>query len=130
MTGKFLSVLAIALFSAGLSCSKDVGETDYCQELRDGVLNSNVEQVRFAITQLINGLPTQEYTEENINKLVNVLENNCGGSAAMQCFDCIKTLPSQTEIQISHPGTSGLVHKNIDITYTSSNEMKFSNLHD
>jgi len=130
MRRKYFSLFAIALLSAALSCIKEDSDEDYCQELRNGVINSNVEQVNYVITQFINGLPSQDYTEENINKLVNLIEDYCDGSAAMLCFDCIKTLPSQTEIQIWYPVTGGLVNKTIDITYTTNNEMKFSNLHD
>ena len=104
MTRKYFPLLVIPLLSAALSCSKQDSERDYCQELRDGVTNSNVEEVRHVITQFINGLSSQDYTEENINNLVNVIEDYCDGSAAMLCFDCVRTLPSQTEIQIWYPG--------------------------
>jgi hypothetical protein len=130
MKRKNFSFFAIALLSVVISCSKKDGDEDYCRELRDGVTNSNVEQVNYAITQFIKGLPSQDYTEENINNLVNVIGDYCDGSPAVLCFDCIKTLPSQTEIQIGYPGTSGLVTRTIDITYTTNNQMKFSNLHD
>jgi len=130
MTRKYIKLLAMSLLVVALSCSKEDSDEDYCKELRDGVTNSNVEKVRLVITQFINGLPSQDYTEENINNLVHVIEDYCDGSATVLCFDCVQTLPSQTEIQIWYPGTSGLVNKIIDITYTSNNEMKFSNLHD
>ena len=130
MSGKYLSLFVIALILSGLSCTKDDTENDYCQELKDGVTNSNVEQVRVVITQLIKGMPSQEYTEENINQLLSLIGQYCDGSVEMLCFDCIKTLPSQTEIQIWYPGSTGQVYKIIDITYMSNNEMKFGNLHD
>jgi len=100
MTRKYISLLAMVLLLVVLSCSKEDSDEDYCQELLDGVTNSDVEKVGHVITQFINGLPSQDYTEENINNLVNVIEDYCDGSAAMLCFDCIQTLPSQTEIQI------------------------------
>ena len=129
MSRKYL-LFAFAPLSTAFSCSKEDSDGDQCQELRDGVTNSNVEQVKHVITQFINGLPSKDYTEENINNLVRVIEDYCDGSAALLCFDCVQTLPSQTEIQIWYPGTSGLVNKTIDITYTTNNDMKFSNLHD
>ena len=130
MSRKFFFLLVITLVSAAYSCSKEDRESDFCQELRNGVTNSNVEQVNHVITQFINGLPSQDYSEENINSLVNVIDEYCDGSAALLCFDCVQTLPSQTEIQVSYPGTSGPVNKIIDISYKSNNEMKFGNLHD
>lgn len=130
MSCKFFYLLGITLIFAAFSCSKEDRESDYCQELRDGITNSNVEQVNHVITHFINGLPSQDYSEENITKLVTVIDEYCDGSAALLCFDCVQTLPSQTEIQVSYPGTSGPVNKIIDVTYKSNNEMKFGNLHD
>ena len=101
-----------------------------CMELQSGVMNSNVEKVNTVITKFIRNLPSQEYTEENINKLVTVIEEQCGASVSLLCYDCIKTLPSQTEIRIGYAGTISAVNKTIDITYTENNKMKFSNLHD
>jgi len=77
-----------------------------------------------------NSMGSQNYSEENINNLVNLIEENCDGSATLLCFDCVQTLPSQTEIQIKYLGTTGPVIKIIDVTYKSNNEMKFGNLHD
>src|SRR4029078_10445466 len=103
MSRKYL-LFAFALLSTAFSCSKEDSDGDHCQELRGGVTNSNVEQVKHVITQFINGLPSQDYTEENINNLVRVIEDYCDCSAALLCFDCVQTLPSQTEIQIWYPG--------------------------
>ena len=130
MTRACLSAISFALLLTVFSCTKDEDRTDYCQELQSGITDGDVDQVRNVITKFINGLPSQEYTEENINYLVDLIERNCGGSAEIECFDCIKTLPTQTEIRIGYPGTSGPILKAIDITYTSNYKMKFSNMHD
>jgi len=101
-----------------------------CMELQSGVTNSNVVQVTTVITKFIRSLPSQDYTEENINKLVTVIEEQCDASVSLLCYDCIKTLPSQTEIRIGYAGTTSTVNKTIDITYTPNNKMKFNDLHD
>ena len=46
------------------------------------------------------------------------------------CFDCIKTLPSQSEIRVSYFGINGPVEKTIDIVYTTNNKMVFHNMHE
>ncbi len=130
MPGKYLSLLTIALLFSVLSCRREEIVPADCMQLQSGITNSNIGQVSTVITKFINSLPSQNYTEENLNKLVSFIGEQCSVSVTMVCFDCIKTLPSQTEIQISYAGTTNPVNKTIDITYTESNKMKFSNLHD
>jgi len=130
MPGKFLSLLAIVLLFAILSCKKDEIVPADCIELESGLTNSNTGQVKTVITKFINSLPSQVYTEENLNRLVSAIGEQCSVSVTMLCYDCIKTLPSQTEIYISYAGTTNPVNKTIDITYTENNKMKFSNMHD
>ena len=130
MPGKYLSLLTIALLFSVLSCRREEIVPADCMQLQSGITNSNIGQVSTVITKFINSLPSQNYTEENLNKLVSVIGDQCSVSVVLLCFDCIKTLPSQTEIHISYAGTTNPVNKTIDITYTESNKMKFSNLHD
>ena len=130
MSSKCLSLLAIALLFAVLSCRREQIVASDCMELQSGVTNSNVVQVTTVITKFIRSLPSQDYTEENINKLVTVIEEQCDASVSLLCYDCIKTLPSQTEIRIGYAGTTSTVNKTIDITYTPNNKMKFNDLHD
>lgn len=76
--------------------------------------------------KVINGyiasLPSQNYTKQNLNALVDAINGLCGETATMLCFDCIKTLPSQSEIRISNAGLIGPVAKTIDITYNASKD--------
>ena len=104
MPGKFLSLLAIVLLFAILSCKKDEIVPADCIELESGLTNSNIGQVKTVITKFINSLPSQVYTEENLNRLVSAIGEQCSVSVTMLCYDCIKTLPSQTEIHISYAG--------------------------
>lgn len=129
MTGKYLSILGIALLFAVLSCRREQIVASDCTALQSGITNSNVAQVKAVITKFIRSLPSQDYTEENINMLVTVIGEQCDASASLLCYDCIKTLPSQTEIRIGYAGTSP-VNKTIDITYTANNKMKFSDMHE
>ena len=54
----------------------------------------------------------------------------CTMNASALCFDCIQTLPSQSEIRISFDNGASTVEKTIDISYNSNNKMIFYNLHD
>ncbi|MEP7371781.1 MAG: hypothetical protein ABI675_00245 [Chitinophagaceae bacterium] len=115
-----------------LGCQKPtvVKETADCQKLEHGITTGNIEEVETVINAFIASLPSQTYTEENLNKLVTAIGEQCGTSVTLFCFDCIKTLPSQSEIKISYFGTDGPVEKTIDLNYTTSNKMAFNNMHE
>ncbi|MFN2438776.1 MAG: hypothetical protein ABR503_06215 [Chitinophagaceae bacterium] len=111
------------------ACKKEKIDSTDCQKLQNGISTVNKEEVKIVINKFINSLPSQNYTEENMNNLASAIGQQCGASVAVLCFDCIKTLPSQTEIRISYFGIGGPIEKTIDITYTTNNKMIFRNLH-
>lgn len=119
--------LSIALT---ISCNKPshTPPPPQCESLKQGMQNNDFNSVRTEISRFIDRLPSQQYTAENIDKLVAALSGQCTATSQVLCFDCIKTFPSQTEMIISFPSAS--VQKIIDITYTpSDNKMKVSNMH-
>ena len=124
------SILILFSLLALFACKKDKIVIADCRQLQNGITTANKEEVKNVINKFINSLPSQNYTEKNMNKLVNAIGQQCGASVAMLGFDWIKTLPSQTEIRISYSGTGTPVKKIIDITYTEDNKMIFQNLHD
>jgi hypothetical protein len=130
MSGKYRLILGIALCLPFYHAEGNRSWQSDCTALQSGITNSNVDQVKAVISKFIRSLPSQDYTEENINKLVTVIEEQCDASVSLLCYDCIKTLPSQTEIRIEYAGTTSPANKTIDITYTSNNKMKFSDMHD
>ena len=62
--------------------------------------------------------------------LADYLSGQCTMNAIIDCFNCIKTLPSQTEIEVYFISSGAQVQRTIDISYTSTNEMRFSNIHE
>jgi hypothetical protein len=124
----FIAIAGLSLLPA---CKKqELRKPADCQQLQSGITTDNKEQVKEVINGHIAGLPSQTYTEQNLNALVNAINGQCGNTATLLCFDCIQTLPSQTEIRIAYTGTAGPVARTIDIIYTSSNRMTFSNMHE
>jgi hypothetical protein len=120
----------IATIFLVVGCKKDA-ENGNCVLLKEGMKNNNIEQVKQVITRFISTLPTNDYTEANINKLVSIISGNCNLTSGLYCFDCIQTLPSQTEIWIELANNGTTLRKTIDITYTSGdNKIKFGNMHD
>ena len=125
-------ILAVSLFA----CRKDKElQSPSCQQLQDAATNLDVQQARDAINTYIASLSSQVYTEDNLVKLVQAINGSvqsgggCSITASLFCFDCIETLPSQSEIFISL-GPGGINgHAVIDISYNSLNQMEFRNLH-
>jgi hypothetical protein len=112
------------------SCKKETEDKE-CISLKESLSSSNIQQVKDIITAFISRLPSDDYSEVNINKLVSALSGQCDVSSGLYCFDCINTLPSQTEIWIEVRSGSSTLRKTIDLTYSNgSNKMKFGNMHD
>jgi hypothetical protein len=122
--------IALAGFFLLAACKKEKIVMADCQQLLNGIAIHDKEEVKKVINKFIASLTSQTYTAENLNALVSAVNKQCGASATLLCFDCIQTLPSQTEIRLAFAGLSGSVEKTIDITYTSSNKMIFHNLHE
>lgn len=123
-------IIVFSVMALATACKKDA-EPGNCVLLKEGMKANNVQQVGEVITKYIGTLPTNDYTEENINKLVQAIQGQCNFNAGVYCFDCISTLPSQTEIWIEFNNAGNTLRKTIDLTYTvGGNKMKFGNMHD
>jgi hypothetical protein len=122
----FLIILC-AILTPG--CKKDSSDQQ-CQKLKDGMAANNTETVKTVITQFINQLPSNSYTQNNLNYLASSLSGQCTISAKVLCFDCILTLPGQSEIRLSFIFSPSLVEKTIDISYSPDNKMKVVNMHE
>ena len=118
----FLSVLF-------LGCKKQRTEKD-CIQLSAAIAANNIEQVKTIITGYISKLPSATYTEQNLTQLTASISGQCAITASVLCFDCIKTLPSQSEIRLSVVSGGLTITKTIDITYTPDKKMKFWNMHE
>jgi len=124
-------MLFILLLSAIVvqSCRKENTSND-CGSLKTGIATNNINEVKKAITNFIDALPSKEYNESNIAMLSQRLSTSCSVTVESTCFDCIKTLPSQTEIRISVTTAVATVAKTIDLSYTAANKIVFHNMHD
>lgn len=122
----FLLLLLSTLFAA---CRKE-GLSNSCSNLKEGIAADDVTRVNKAITGFIAVLKSRDYNEVNINTLYRKIASDCGITVETYCFDCIKTLPSQTEIRISLDNAGVTKTKIIDLTYTKNNKIVFRNMHD
>ena len=111
------------------SCHKDE-LSGSCETLRDAVLNNNIAKANSAINSFINRLESTEYNEPNLIVLVQKISSQCNVSSTISCFNCIRTLPSQTEIRIVISSGGTTVSKTIDLSYSANNIITFVHMHD
>ena len=122
-------VLVLILGLGFISCKKDIAGK--CDDLVEAMMNNNQEKAAIIMNSWINELPSDEYTEDNINRLINLINDNCTINATLFCFDCVMTLPSQTEIGLEFHYNGNTVNKVLDITYEgSNNRIRYSRFHD
>ena len=124
---KVFLMIGLLVFSFG--CRK-ANLQNSCADLSRAVMSSDIALAKSAIDNIIRSIPSSQYTQGNIQNLVNKISGNCNLQAIMICFDCIKTLPSQTEIRITINSGTAPAQKIIDLSYTNSNKMVFHNMHD
>jgi hypothetical protein len=124
-----ISFVLVLFAMLTIGCKKH-SSGSLCETLREGMIANNPEQVKSAITLLINKLPSKLYTESNLNLLASLLSGQCTVTANVFCFDCIKTLPSQTEIRLSFTSSGSTVTKTIDISYSPDNKMTVVSMHE
>ena len=124
---KLLLILICGQFV--FSCDKD-GLSGSCDTLQDGIRNNNIDNVRSAINYFIDRLGSKQYNETNLTALVQIISSQCNLNCTVRCFNCIRTLPSESEIRITINSGGTTVGKTVDISYSPNNIITFVNMHD
>ena len=124
-------LFAFICFLLITGCEKNQEVTN-CKELQTAFFNNDQTKIQQAVTEAINRLRSKTHTQENLTALAARLTNECGITAKILCFSCIKTLPAQSELRLSVTDGTRIVNKTIDISAISiSNEtMRFVAMHD
>jgi hypothetical protein len=124
-----LFILIACISITGPGCKKDSAPYN-CQALKNAVITGSKDDIKSLINSYINRLPSQAYTEQNINTLNSSLSGECSIATTLICFDCVSTLPSITEIQVTVVSSPTNISKVIDISYTPENKMTCVFVHD
>jgi len=129
MRQNLLLLLLIALSFAG--CKKDNAGDDVCQDIQRAMLAEDVAAMKTIITSHIQLLSSQGHTQENLQRLADMLDRKSCLSAEIICYACIHTLPEQSEIKLSFRDGLSTVTRIIDIAATSQQDatMKMVNMH-
>lgn len=124
---KFSFIMLVFLCFSISSCKKD--NTIRCERLKEAVFANSVQSIKTIITGYIRQLPSKRYNRLNIEYLTSSI-SNCDISCSLLCFDCITTLPSQTEISLHFSYNGIQCYKVIDLSYSTDNNIIFRNMHD
>jgi len=129
-----LSFVKLGIFGCAFllwlsACTKTI-VTERCENLKIAMMTSNVTMAKTAINHYVNMLPSKAYTQQNVEKLVNIIESSCPCTAELLCFDCITTLPSQTEIWVSFTSGGSATTRIFDLSYTTSNRIEIRTMHE
>ena len=119
----FVCMAAICLSSCIKSLCSD---EDACKDLKKGLIINDENQVKTSIEAIIANLHSTKYTEDNIAALIGSIKSNCSVTASVDCFNCIKTLPSMTEIYLT---VGSGATKIVDLSYDDSNTIIVKRLH-
>lgn len=120
---------AILLFLAISACTKDDMQPASSDKLQRAVLAGNPDEVETEINKVCASMPAPDDSENALNELSKAILAQCDVSASVVCYNCISTLPAQSEIKISVNYQGLKKDKIIDIT-RSANRFVFAGMHD
>jgi len=120
-----LAIIITGFISTLTACKKETSDNSDCDNLRNGLLMNDTELVTRSLGSLLTS-----YSEGNLDELASKITDRCDIPATVNCFNCIKTNPAQTEMIFSLVQPGATIQKRLDISYTPDNKMKILNVHD
>src|SRR5947199_667275 len=93
----------IVLLLTAMSCQRELPETSNnnpgsnidCYSLKQGMIENNLLMIGGALGPLTD----QQYSNENLEQLAKDISTSCSMTATLTCFNCIKTIPPQSQLQ-------------------------------
>lgn len=119
----FHRLLFLVVIAAG--CSKKESTTPDAARLLEALHAKDVQAVKSELQPLLSA-----YTETNLNQFERRLSSLYAVTTAPVCFDCIQTLPAQTEVRVSYTYASTQEVRFIDLSPDDSNHMRIVNVHE
>lgn len=116
-------ILTVILLISG--CKKESDDGFDCSRFKQGVIANDKDKVATSLGGLLTS-----YSRANVNQLAEAVSSQCGINATVLCFDCVYTLPAQSELKISFTEGGTTIDKVLDISYSSGNKMRIVGMHD
>ncbi|MFN8246768.1 MAG: hypothetical protein U0T56_10335 [Ferruginibacter sp.] len=101
-----------------------------CEQMEQAVLRYNTDELRMSLLQLIPDFTMIPYNRQNLESLAATLSRQCFISADLACFDCIKTLPPQSEIRFKWNRIGTGYTKIIDLCANPNQTIRLVAIHD
>ena len=126
---RLLSFILVFFIIAAAGCRKDEMQPANCDKLQQSILAGNPNEVETEINRICGSLTNSTDSRESLEALADKISSQCKVSAVTICYNCIYTLPAQSEIKISVSGAGTQKDKIIDIT-RSGDKFVFAGMHD
>ncbi|MGC4034573.1 MAG: hypothetical protein QM764_01340 [Chitinophagaceae bacterium] len=129
MLARFISALFALIVLSAVGCRKDDLSSPDCGKLQQAILAGNPDEVEAEINNICASLSASNDSEQSFNEITKAIGTQCKLNAVALCYNCIETLPAQSEIKITVQTSTGFKEKIIDIT-RSGNHFIFAGMHD
>lgn len=136
---KYIQIVIAACSLAATGCSKDeqsipAGSCN-CEVLKQSIRDADANQARTEFFSLTADLlpeitPRDEWgQEDNIQRLAHRISSQCGIEATVPCYNCIETLPPQSEMILSFTEQGIPYRIAADISYTPQKMLRLVAFH-
>jgi hypothetical protein len=129
MVTRFLPFILGFLIVTAASCQKDEMQPANCDKLQQAILAGNPNEVEIEINRISESLAATPDSQAGLDELNKAISAQCKVGAVTFCYNCIETLPAQSEIKISVSGGGTQKNKIIDII-RSGDKFVFAGMHD
>jgi len=93
----------LVLLLTAMSCQRELAETPNnnpgfnidCYALRQGMIENDISMISGALGPLTD----QQYSNDNLIQLAKDISSSCDMTATLTCFNCVKTVPPQSQLQ-------------------------------
>lgn len=129
MATRYLSLIPVLLIIVAASCRKDEMQAANCDNLQRAIFAGKPDEVETEINRICSSLINAPDSHEGLKALTDKISSQCKVNANTLCYDCINTLPAQSEIRISVIDVDLQKDKIIDII-RSGDKFVFAGMHD
>lgn len=123
MHPRIILIAALTAVTGLTACDKD--KEAGCEQLAASVRDNDDAAARTVMSSLLLHLSRRKHTSDNLQALVDKINSECKVSASVGCFQCIKTLPAMSEVNL----TVGGITRTVDISSNQAGDMVYSHLH-
>ena len=129
---KIYSILVLSLFML-TQCSDE--KTFPSQDIRDGIINLDLQLGTPGINEMLEDLQPQPDTEDlighedNLTTFIERLKENCDLDATLGCYGCIETFPALSHVDLTLDSAGFTIHRSLDIVTPADTVMTLRDIH-